>query len=354
MNSKSKNRYCPNCYYPLEQKSEFCGNCGQKFTTGKVSVYAVFREFLNNLVALDSVVLRSMPLLLFKPGQLTLEFFKGKHKKYVSPVRLFLFSSLVFFATLTFYTGGFSSLRGEFLESTKKRLERRKAHNAMVADIDSTVINLKKKIPNTSSRNEIDSAFKRFQPLSISDTMPIFNLKMTTSDGEEFKVAFEDLFSLNPDEIIEKYEMAPRNNFERAAYRKLIKIQQDGGSFIVYMFSRLSWLIFILVPIFAMVMKFLYVRRKRYYIEHLIFGLHFHAFMFFVGILMFILIPINVAVFTPILSVIICIYLFMAMRRYYQQGFWKTLFKYSILCFSFIFVVTFASVILLFIGAALF
>ena len=354
MTDASNTRFCHNCYHPLEQKDDYCSNCGQEYTTGKVSFFSVVREFIDNFIALDSKVLRSLPLLFFKPGQLTIEFFKGKHKRYVSPIRLFLFSTVVFFALLTFQTGGFSNLDKEFEQGTKQRVDRKKRHNAMVADIDSTVSAVKKKIPDQGLRNELDSAFADFQPMTKRDTMPVVNITKVGEDNADYHIDFEDLFSLSADEIIEKYEMNPRNKWERMILRKIIRVQQEGGSFVSYLFSRLSWLIFILVPFFALVMKILYYFNNRYIVEHLVFGLHFHSFLAIAGIFMIYLIPLKVALWTPLTCLGLCLYLFVAMRRYYQQGFWKTLFKYSLLCFSFMFVVIFASLLLIFISAAMF
>lgn len=82
---------CQNCQCTLPEDSNYCDNCGQKRIEALPSVGELFRDFLSNLLALDSKLLRTMSGLLFRPGHLTQAYLQGKRKGYYTPFKLFLF-----------------------------------------------------------------------------------------------------------------------------------------------------------------------------------------------------------------------------------------------------------------------
>ena len=80
-------------------------------------------------------------------------------------------------------------------------------------------------------------------------------------------------------------------------------------------------------PMFALLLKLLYVRRRRYYVEHFVFGLLTHAFSFLL-LTVTLLMP---DVFDAALLLWTVVYFYVAMKRFYGQGWLKTLAKYAIL-----------------------
>jgi len=91
-NGESKE--CQNCGY--KDSGNFCSNCGQSFTELNRPLKDILAE-VGDIVNLDSRIFRSIPPFLFKPGFLTREYLAGKRKKYMSPFRLYLLLSLLFF-----------------------------------------------------------------------------------------------------------------------------------------------------------------------------------------------------------------------------------------------------------------
>jgi Protein of unknown function (DUF3667) len=81
--------YCLNCHYPTAELDNFCPNCGQKPSNGKITMHDLLHEFLHNLTHFDGKIVSSLRHALI-PGKLTLEFFKGHHKRYAHPIQLFL------------------------------------------------------------------------------------------------------------------------------------------------------------------------------------------------------------------------------------------------------------------------
>jgi hypothetical protein len=92
--------------------------------------------------------------------------------------------------------------------------------------------------------------------------------------------------------------------------------------------SYVPTLMFLLLPLFAGVLKLLYVRQRRYYAEHIVFVLHTHAFIFLVFTLMFLTREWIDGLPMTLLLLWVFVYLFVAMRRVYGQSRLKTFLKY--------------------------
>src|SRR5262245_60484049 len=84
----SLKKYCQNCYHPLPFKAKFCAHCGQKVSDGKVTVSDVMQQLWFRVLHLES---RSWRVLwrLFIPGQVSIDYFSGKRKRYPPPVQFF-------------------------------------------------------------------------------------------------------------------------------------------------------------------------------------------------------------------------------------------------------------------------
>ena len=91
---------CHNCGALLPGR--FCANCGQEDRPLDPSVGEVVREVATELSTLDGRIVRSVRRLFLSPGFLTLEHFEGRRAPWVSPVRLYLISSVCYFALMAF------------------------------------------------------------------------------------------------------------------------------------------------------------------------------------------------------------------------------------------------------------
>ena len=104
---------CLNCAAPLTGR--YCATCGQKANPLDPSLRDVAHEVAHEFVHLDTKVVRSVRLLFTQPGVLTREYFLGRRSRYVSPLRLYLIFSVVFFA-VSAYVG----VPPEFTEDAKR------------------------------------------------------------------------------------------------------------------------------------------------------------------------------------------------------------------------------------------
>lgn len=100
---------------------------------------------------------------------------------------------------------------------------------------------------------------------------------------------------------------------------------KDGKNiFLKAMSDQLPKMLFFLLPVFALILKLFYVRRKFRYLEHIIFSLHLHTFIF---ILLFFVVFFSYYYVTLAVLIIILVYTFFALRNVYKQSIFKTLVK---------------------------
>ncbi len=114
--------------------------------------------------------------------------------------------------------------------------------------------------------------------------------------------------------------------------------EKTNQEFFKELISYASISIFIFLPIFTLFLKFIYIRRRFTYVEHLIFVFHTQT-VFFILLIIFFLLKLwlenkNIGV---VFSLLFLIYLFIAMKRFYKQGYIKTFFKFLIVNNIFIF-----------------
>jgi hypothetical protein len=256
-------RRCRNC--GAAAPGAYCPACGQD-TRERLPTFGQFmRDATGRYVALDGKLWKTLAALLFRPGFLTREYLAGRRRRYIGPARLFLVSSLVLFAALRLATGSLEidSLRiGDPQAATKARIE---AGNIVTPD-----------------------------------------------DNLTFRLA--DLPQANG--LLSK-PIARFNSLTRA--QKLEQILQGTLRYGPYA-------MFVLLPAFALLLKLLYLGRRRrhparprLYGEHLVFAAQNHAFLFAVGTLMVVL-PQGAARLAALLWTLV--YLTWSMRAVYG-GSWS-------------------------------
>ena len=90
---------CLNCGTPLT--GPYCSECGQKAHVHR-SVRAFFQDFLAGLFNFEGKFWRTLPMLVWRPGEMTRRYIAGERARFISPVALYLFTVFLMFAVLNF------------------------------------------------------------------------------------------------------------------------------------------------------------------------------------------------------------------------------------------------------------
>ena len=148
VSDRTHERNCLNCGSPLT--GNFCANCGQKAHVHR-SVRAFFQDFLQNLFNFEGKIWRTLPMLVWRPGEMTRRYIAGERARFISPIALYLFTVFAMFAVLNF-TGTLGSqgknfrggLKTDIAENQAKlaKLETDRAA-ALAAGTDVTAIDKK-------------------------------------------------------------------------------------------------------------------------------------------------------------------------------------------------------------------
>lgn len=326
--------HCLNCNTLLPENAIYCPRCGQKDKDTRVSFFKILQEAVVTLLNLDSALFRTLPNLLI-PGRLTMEFFKGKQKKYMNPVRLFLWVSVVLIALVTFRTDGdslvhFQSDGGELLEEDflagyRKSWELKKA----LPTIDSAIEKTKKLYPGRNLEPVFDSL--RANYMAMTPGLDSLNMNKNFRFGVEdsLVITTSDLYELKPDSILNKYQV--EGFWNRIITKQKIKFLVDNKSLVTTFLGKLTWALFFLLPLLALGLKVVYIRRGFYFVEHLILAIHVHTFAFFLFIFLLLAEPflkIEVGPVLGILMLVIGLYVLLTQKLYYHQGWFKTIFKF--------------------------
>ncbi|MFK7982629.1 MAG: DUF3667 domain-containing protein [Saprospiraceae bacterium] len=325
---------CLNCHQQLPANAAFCPNCGQKNTDGLISLKEFLQNFLDNVFNINSRIFQTIKWLCI-PAKLTKEYFKGKHKRYYHPIRLYLVMSLIFFAILNM-VGDIDDIVNVNLgdEDNLEELVEKEAHKiAFLTELDT----LSEQIPlfqDTTAKVALDSLKKALTATMKSDSFDL------TIEGKPMKVSSADVFTLSGKELVEKYEV--KGFWAQITAKQVIHFLHDQAGFARQVFNNFPLMLLGMIPFLALFMKLLYVRQGRFYVEHLVLNFHHHAFMFFF-LSFFFLLPEDYIEYVIWYGVgAVFIFLFLALKWYYEQSFGKTLIKYILfnIFYLFSFVIT--------------
>jgi len=288
---------CLNCGTSLA--GQYCAACGQRASGRLISLWELLRDAFGDLFEMDSRLWRTLKPLMLKPGALTLDYLQGRRARYLPPFRTYLVLSLLFFLVAFFDP---QRELGILFEAPPETIE---AEQQPTAPNDADV---------ESSEEVVD-------------------------EGDSGVITNCDIDDLNPDEMPQW--LARRLTPERAK-ALCERIEADGAQgFLANMIEVIPTALFVLLPLLALALKFLYSLSKRYYVEHLLFVLNFHAF-FFLLLTLEVIFSRLVSV-TPLSGVLVPLsgiaatvyifwYLYKSMRHVYGQGRFLTTLKFTMFC----------------------
>jgi len=332
---------CKNCEEHFEEGFEFCPHCGQK-TKDELTIGILFYNTISNYFSFDARFFKSFFPLLFKPGYLASRFIEGKRLLYLHPAQLYLFISVVFFFLLS--TTVVREQVQEIDTALKKTLEKplvsdsTKVKAQQVLDsikLDSVLTPLIEKEIHAKQIKKLDSLIKKG-----STKKKNYN---ATFDFDTEKV--DSLIAINAsnENIYKAMGMDDdAGSLKRKFYEQSLKFykQRNGGQIYQAAIDTIPISLFILLPIFALILKLLFYKRGTYS-HHLVFSFYYFSFLFTVFSLILIVnyfwdVPDSID-FLLVASTYF--YLFIAIKRFYKQGWFLSFFKSSLTSFVYLMIV---------------
>jgi hypothetical protein len=257
----------------------------------------------------DSRLWRTFEPLLFRPGFLTQQFLQGRRASYLPPFRLYIVISLLFFLVVS-----------------------------LTAQVS----------PHTAVSS---NAARKAASETLADIQREFDESADPEDRAQLRSQLQRLNTLNDKlaptvEVGSCSELIHVGSVSRWLQRGLVaaceKTKADHGKELEQnLIHNLGRAMFLFLPLLAVLMKLIYLRRKRYYVEHLLLLVHNHAFAFLIMSVFLIATHFMspdrslIGKLSIAMSIYGIYYLYRSMRRVYCQGRALTLFKFAILAFGY-------------------
>ena len=304
MTSETPNKaeLCANC--GAELGGQFCHTCGQSSKSMIKFFGEVIKELLDDTLGYDSRLKHSLFPLFFKPGRLTLDYIKGKRFHYVLPFKLYLITSVLFILLIKNSTDTENLKFDNVVQNEVSQEERKEVEEEINRAFEEV-----NKANAAQGKKVIDFHLGENQPKDVvkpiaepvaesvieSETDEKNLTKNTesesTSDEEESDNNFtigssDDDINLNWNEDtqqldgVEDLDDGFVKTFVSRINPKLKSWKNNLEPLVESVIETLPYMMFVILPIFAIFLKIFYAFSKRYYTEHLVFLLHNHSFIY--------------------------------------------------------------------------
>ena len=333
--------HCRNCDFRFSNSGgAYCSNCGQATALHPPTFFEFFHEFITHYVALEGKLWKTLWLLFFKPAELTREYRLGRKQRYISPLRLYITASFLFFlvikiaglgSTITFDTPDEEARMNtpmfvsnvktdaatESRASTVKAAKESPAVSNAAKDKsgedadDKTVEGMVKGVVSDAAKNAKQSATQGIKNSNAKNS--------SAKDDDSIDVAN---FNCAAGEILCPWLKSHlTQKYNGKTQTQVLGMLKDGT------IANIPYALFMLLPLFALLTKLLYVNRGYYYGEHVVYALHIHAFTFFV-LLLFALVP---GWLGAVVFIAAAVYYLVALQRFFGGRWPMTFIRYMII-----------------------
>lgn len=322
--------HCENCGAPLT--GNYCAQCGQPAIDYRRSFRHVLVDVLDSFLNWDSKFFATIGLLIARPWYLTNEFLAGRRVRYLHPLRLYLLASILFFFAVSYLAKSMHIDSGQPLspEARVKLEEQLKREDLKPKERAKIEKKLKRKNlpPEAAAKLEEALARKDLPPEARAEVEKA--LKDTPANDDNRVFQFED-DSTPPKDPFGKWMQA-------RAKEKLGEHGTNTQLFLLALFNNLPYMMLCCIPLFAFVLKILYIRRHIFYIDHLVYALHIHTFLY-VAIMLIAGATMGLNRIAPgwlagwtigLLWTAFAVQIFLSIRRVYRQGWFFSTFKFFV------------------------
>ncbi|MBN3519989.1 DUF3667 domain-containing protein [Algoriphagus lutimaris] len=321
----------------LTNEDNFCPFCGQENVDQRVTIIRFLKDFVSNYLNFETVFFQTLPVFLFHPGKLTSTFNEGKRRKYIHPIRLYLITSLFYFFIVSLVIPAdlvdrimSGEITSEGIEKDSQGLMKINSRASETFDslkktgqldeIKNLGINLDSMQLNAENLENIDQLAQD----SIKSSQNLWKrLRAMSIDPEVSDSAFSEALSQTSFNVSIGLDVPQKRKFVA-----------NSSLFISSAAQNLPLMMFLLLPFFAFLLWLLNIRSKKYYVEHLIHGLHIHSFAYVLyGLAILWMSKLQIAIpLTFLLAFIgVSTYTYLSMLNVSKQGWFVTLIKFWVL-----------------------
>jgi hypothetical protein len=347
---------CANCGTVL--LGPHCYACGQPVKGMVRHLSSILADAADTILNIDSRIFRTILPLYFRPGYLTNEYFDGRRVRYVTPFRLYFFLSILAFFLMQFAIGD-ANFGNTAEEDSVDAIGKAMTAEEVAKQRDAALAGLHKAeaaAPPVASKG-IEKATKQIERRVEKRLQYLKKVEEAKAKGE---AAPDDPDSDDLNFRIADNTWDPKKNPVHLGGPKFLddkitqllehakdnmrKLGKDPKPLVVGAISSLPQVLFVLMPLFALLLKIFYVFKRRLYMEHMIVALHSHAFIF-MSLFLLVLVgmakgwahteapalvgPLNLLLF--LMGWWLPIYLFLMQKKVYKQGWIMTTLKYTMI-----------------------
>lgn len=355
--------HCENCDATLQ--GEFCHQCGQSIHNPVRHAGHALEEVFESFWHLDGRVFRTLRDLLV-PGRTAIEYLAGHRQRYMPPLRLFVIMSLLafFVGKLTVHVDREPVSLGvdtSAITGSKTVEEVKRNRDRLLAEVEKAQNKDKKGLPGVDTaliaaqvqiEGEAANRITELTPGTPPPTRAKSKGALFSKDNEVWDPARNpvkvDWLPAFANEWLTARMVQGRENIEAMEGRPDKWLQAFMGS--------LPSALFLLVPVFALMLKLAYLLKRRLYLEHLVVALYSHVFLLMALATLFLSFALaawlqahanwlSVCLYLANAALIgwIPVYLLLTQKRVYGQGWPMTLLKYSVIGVAYFYLLAFAT-----------
>jgi hypothetical protein len=298
----------------------YCRACGQRKGEVRVSMRRLVAEVLEDQLSINSALPRTLTALFLHPGRLTAEYSRGRIASFIAPFRLYLVASLIFFLVAS--VASRLGLSAELTLNGQTPTQTAGDTTALTETSGDTLA----AADTTGGDGIAAAAAPAADSAAVSggqgrSRRPMIGVTITDDDLDADSIDWASRIHTGIpviDDMIAARAESMRQMEPMDAIRQIVRGTIEYAPVAM----------FVMLPVFALLLQVMYVRSKRYYVEHFVFALHYHAFAF----LIFTVIIVLPDVLRPALLLIwLYLYLPIALKRVYGQGVPVTLVKWLVI-----------------------
>ncbi len=331
----------------------YCQVCGQENVQPRESFWNLSTHFVYDIMHFDGKFFSTLKYLLLKPGFLTSEYIRGKRATYLHPIRMYVFTSAIFF--LIFFS--FISKPSSF--STHKIDTALASTFEKLRDSLQTTTDPEKKLEYQKAVESLKSLYPVVDSLKDEENGPDFfsdQRKDLPASIEAYDSIQKTLPDSSRDNFLERMinkKRIEKNSTDLVTREEFSKVFQERFQ------HSVPQMLFVSLPLLALLLQLLFIRHRKelYYVDHLIFLIHVFI-AFFISILIYngFHALYEGTHFKPfdwiatLVTLYLTIYMVLAMRNFYRQGIIKTIIKFFLFVFAGTIIISILLLIFIFIS----